>query len=136
MHEDRFESECDRLSKAVDGVQFERIRWAKHEGPMLERMVQLAQGAVADRADYELTDEGSRGDVRRYVIKVHGFRVVAVSLGLDAGRPTVWGESIERSRFKIANGQRYSVDFAQLDEAWMKSALGAVIREVEPIQPA
>ena len=68
MPDDNFELECDRLSSAVDSVQFERIRWARHEGPMLERMVQLAQAAVADRPDFELTDEGSRGAVKRYVI--------------------------------------------------------------------
>ncbi len=116
MHDDRFELECDRLSKAVDSVQYERIRWAKNEGPMLDRMAQLAQAAVAGRADFELTDEGPRTDLRRYVIKVHGTRVVAVSLGL-------------------AEGRRLTVDFPQLDEAWMNATLGAVIAEAEPIQP-
>ena len=130
MPDDNFELECDRLSSAVDSVQFERIRWARHEGPMLERMVQLAQAAVADRPDFELTDEGSRGAVKRYVIKVHGFRIVAVNLGLDEGRAAVRGETIERSRFRIA-GQRYSADFALVDEAWMKATLGAIIGEIE-----
>lgn len=131
MPDDSFEIECDRLSKVVDGVQFERVRWAREEGPMLERLVALAQAAVKERPDIELTDEGSRGAVKRYVLKVHGFRIVAVNLGLEAGKVSVWGEAIDRSKYQIVNGQRHSVDFQQLDETWMRETLRAVMGEIQ-----
>lgn len=131
MPDDRFEIECDRLSKTVDGVQFERVRWAKNEGPMLERLVELAQAAVRERPDFELTDEGSRGPVRRFVLKVHGFRIVAVNLGLEAGRVVVWAEAIERSKYRIVDGQRQSAEFQRVDEAWMRDTLRALMGEIQ-----
>lgn len=131
MPDDSFEIECDRLSKVVDGVQFERVRWAKNEGPMLERLVELAQAAVSDRPDFELTDEGSRGPVRRFVLKVHGFRIVAVNLGLEAGQVVVWAEAIERSKYRIVDGRQHRADFQCVDEAWMKDTLRALIGEIQ-----
>ena len=131
MPHDSFEIECDRLSKVVDGVQFERVRWAKNEGPMLERLVELAQAAVSDRPDFELTDEGSRGPVRRFVLKVHGVRIVAVNLGLEAGQVVVWAEAIERSKYRIVDGRRHSADFQRVDEAWMRDTLRALIGEIQ-----
>ena len=131
MPDDSFETECDRLSGIVDSAQFERVRWARDEAPMLDRLVELAQAAVKERPDIELVDEGSKGATKRYVLKVHGFRVVSVSLGLEAGTVAVWGEAIERSKYQVANGRRYSVDYQQLDEAWMRSTLGAVMGEIQ-----
>ena len=131
MPDDSFDTECDRLSKAVDGVQFERVRWARDEAPMLDRLVELAQAAVKERPDIELTDEGSKGAIKRYVLKVHGFRIVSLSLGLEAGQVAVWGEAIERSKYRIVDGRRYAVDFRQLDEAWMRSTLRAVMGEIQ-----
>jgi hypothetical protein len=131
MPDDSFEIECDRLSKVVDDVQFERVRWARDEAPMLDRLVELAQAAVKDRPDIELVDEGSKGPIKRYVLKVHGFRIVSVSLGLEAGTVAVWGEAIERSKYRIVNGQRHSVDFQQLNEAWMKDTLRALMGEIQ-----
>jgi len=131
MPHDSFEIECDRLSKIVDGVQFERVRWAKNEGPMLERLVELAQVAVSDRPDFELTDEGSRGPVKRFVLKVHGVRIVAVNLGLEVGQVVVWAEAIERSKYRIVDGQRHSADFQRVDEAWMRDTLRALMGEIQ-----
>jgi hypothetical protein len=131
MPDDSFETECDRLSKVVDGVQFERVRWAKNEGPMLERLVELARGAIADRSDFELTDEGSRGPVKRFVLKVHGFRIVAVNLGLEDGKVVVWGEAIERSKYQVVNGRQHQADFQCVDEAWMKVTLRALMGEIQ-----
>jgi hypothetical protein len=131
MPDDSFEIECDRLSNAVDSVQFERVRWAKNEGPMLDRLVELARAAIAERSDFELTDEGSRGPVKRFVLKVHAFRIVAVNLGLEGGRVVVWAEAIERSKYRIVNGGRHSAEFHEVDEAWMKGALRAIMGEVQ-----
>lgn len=125
MHvpQDSFEIECDRLSQVVDGAQFERLRWARTEGPMLARLVALAQGAVEPREDFELTEEGSSGDHKRFVLKVHGTRVVAVGLGLDRGHVQISAEAIDRSRFKLAPGEVLTADFGTVDEHWMASAL-------------
>ena len=131
MPDDSFEIECDRLSKVVDSVQFERVRWAKNEGPMLERLVALAQAAIKERSDFELTDEGSRGPVKRFVLKILGFRIVAVNLGLERGQAVVWAEAIERSKYRIVNGRRQAVDFQHVDETWMKGALRALMGEVQ-----
>jgi hypothetical protein len=131
MPDDSFETECDRLSHAVDSVQFERVRWAKNEGPMLERLVELARAALSERSDFELTDEGSKGPVKRFVLKVHGARIVAVNLGLEGDSVVVWADAIERSQYRVVDGRRRSADFQQVDEAWMKRALGEIIGEVQ-----
>ena len=130
MPEDRFDTECDRLSKVVDSVQFERVRFAKHEGPMLERLMELACSALEDRADFELNDEGSKGAARRFVLKVHGVRIVAVNLQLEQGQVSLWGEQIERSPYKVVNGTRPTADYSQVDQQWMKGAIQDIVSEV------
>lgn len=127
---DDFESECDRLSNAVDSVQFERIRWARTEGPMLERLVQLAQATVADRPEFELGDEGSAGACKRFVLKVHGIRIMALNLGLEGNRVSVWSEEIPRSAFKPVDPQRRTAPFEHVDEQWMTAAIQGAISEV------
>lgn len=129
MPDDSFETECDRLSRVVDSVQFERVRWAKNEGPMLDRLVAMTGSAVEDRSDFELNDEGSKGPLRRFVLKVHGVRIVAVNLHLDQGQVALWGEEIERSPYKV-NGARPAADYQIVDGAWMKAAIGAIVSEV------
>jgi hypothetical protein len=54
-----------------------------------------------------------------------------VSLGLESGQAVVWAEAIERSQYRIVNGRRHAADFEQIDEAWMRSALRAVVSEVQ-----
>ena len=126
-----FETACDRLSSAVDSAQFERLRWARTEAPMLARLMELAQGAVAERPDFELTEEGSVAAVKRFVLKVHGFRIVAVNFGLDQGHAVVWAEAIDRSSYKVAEGDPVSADFAAVDESWMAAALEAQFARVQ-----
>lgn len=123
MPHDSFEIECDRLSQVVDGASFERLRWARTEGPMLARLVALAQGAVEQREDFELTEEGSTSDLKRFVLKIHGNRVAAVGIGLKGGQAMMWAEAIERSRFKLAPGAPLSAAFDAVDEQWMVHGL-------------
>lgn len=123
MIQDSFEMACDRLSNAVDSAQFERLRWARTEAPMLARLVELVQAAVGDRPDFELTEEGSTAAVKRFVLKVHGFRIVAVSVGLENGHALVWAEQIDRSNYTVAPGEPVSADFTAVDEQWMARAL-------------
>lgn len=131
MVHDSFEQQCDRLSAVVDAAQFERLRWARTEAPMLARLVELALGAVAERPDFELTEEGSVAAVKRFVLKVHGFRIVALNLGLDQGHAVVWAEAIDRSSYKVAQGDPVSDDFQVVDEAWMAAALEAQFARVQ-----
>ena len=123
MIQDSFEMACDRLSNTVDSAQFERLRWARTEAPMLARLMELAQAAVEDRPDFELTEEGSTTNINRFVLKVHGFRIVAVSAGLENGHALVWAEQIDRSTYTVAPGDPVSADFTAVDEQWMARAL-------------
>lgn len=128
---DDFDNACDRLSAAVDSVQFERIRWSRTEGPMLEALAALLRSALGEREEFELSEEGSSGRRRRFVLKVHTFRIVAVNIALDGRQVTVWGETIERGRGRVANAQGRTAAYETVDEAWMKRALAAVFSEIE-----
>lgn len=132
MSEDNFEQACDRLSRVVDAVQFERLRWARTEGPMLIRLAELAQAVIAQRSDFELTEEGSRNETRRFVLKVHGTRICALLLSLAVPRIAVAAEPIERSPYKIAAGDPIGADYNEVDEAWMARAFDALFARIEP----
>jgi len=120
---DSFHAECDRISQAVDGVQYERMRWAKTEGPMLARLVELAQAAVAQREEFELTEEGATSDIKRFVLKVHSNRVVGIALWLDQGRAVIDIETVGRSRYEVSPGDPVSADYPLVDEPWMATTL-------------
>lgn len=123
MTDNSFDLECDRLSHVVDDVQFERLRWARHEGPMLARLVELARGAIAERSDFELIEEGASRDEKRFVLKVHSNRICALVLGLNGPQAVVDIQPIDRSRYLLAPGHPATGDFARVDEAWMAMAL-------------
>lgn len=130
MSQDSFHLECDRVSQAVDGAQYERLRWAKTEGPMLAQMVALAHGAIEERPEFELTEEGASNDIKRFVLKVHGFRVMAIVLWLDRGRAMVNAEAVTRGKYEIASGAPISVDYPALDADWMTSTLRALFARI------
>jgi hypothetical protein len=128
--QDSFELECDRLSHAVDGALFERLRWERSEGPMLAHLVALAHGALDGRSEFELIEEGATRDTKRFVLKVHGNRVVGVSLRLDAGRAVLDAHPLDRSSYILAAGAPVTVDVAAADEAWMTHALQGLFGRV------
>jgi hypothetical protein len=132
VSQDSFEQECDRLSKAVDEAQFERLRWEREEGPMLAKLVELANAAVEKRPDFELTEEGATSDVKRFVLKVHGKRVVAIAISLNGAQAVVSASEIDRTRFKLLDGAAVSADFHVVDEQWMASALRDLFSRVQP----
>jgi len=127
---DDFDIECDRLSGAIDSTQFERIRWARTEGPMLERLVGLARSALDGRSEFELTEEGSTGACRRLVIKVHSFRIAAINIALDGQTVAVWGEEIDRGKGRLAEAQRRTTSYQNVDESWMKGAMREIFSEI------
>jgi hypothetical protein len=127
---DDFLSECDRLSQAVDEVQFERLRWARDEGPVLIKLVTLAQAALEGRSDFELTEEGSTSDIKKYVLKVHSNRVVGITFWVAEGKARIRAEEALRSRYTLAAGDDLAVSYDGLDEGWMTGALRAIFARV------
>ncbi len=123
MLDPNFQLACDRLSQIVDPKQFERMRWARTEAPMLAHLVDLFESAVADRPDFETSDEGSSAAIKRFAVKVHGMRVVAISIALSGTTVTVGIEPLERSRYKIAPGDPLVAEYAAFDGELMAAAL-------------
>jgi hypothetical protein len=123
--------ECDRLSQAIDRAEFGRLQWAKNEGPMLVRLVELAHATLADRSEFALTDEGSTNEAKRFVLKVHNSRVVAITISLDGGRAVVQAAEIDRSPYRLAEGPPLSADFQQIDDGWMASTLQDLFGRVQ-----
>ena len=121
--QDSFELECDRLSNIVDGALFDRLRWERNEGPMLAHLVALAVSAFEGRAEFELAEEGATRDVKRFVLKIHGKRVIAISMRIESGRALLDAHPIERSSYDVSAGEAAAADFEAADGTWMASAL-------------
>ena len=130
MPHDNLQVECDRLSHIVDGALFERLRWERNEGPMLAHLIALANSALEGRSEFELIEEGATRDVKRFVLKVHGNRVVAITLRIEAGRAIVDAQGLDRSSYRVSEGVSASTDFATADEAWMAGALQALFSRI------
>jgi hypothetical protein len=125
MPDDLFSNACDRISRIVDSGQFERLRWARTEAPMLASLVDLAHAAFSDREEFELTDEGSGHAFRRFVIKVHGIRVFAVRIELSGRTVCVDAEAIERSRHQLLTGEAVTASYDEVDIEWIAAAFAA-----------
>lgn len=130
MAQDTFEAVCDRLSQAVDASQFERMRWDRTEAPMLARLIELLNTVLEVRPDFELLEEGATAIIKRYVIKVHGTRTIAVAMTLKGREVVVYGETIERSRYRMSDTSPVCADFDAVDEAWMTRALELIFSRV------
>ncbi len=131
MSQDSFDIVCDRLSSAVDKGQFERLRWDRNEGPMLARLIALAHAALEQRSEFELAEEGSTSALKRFVLKVHSNRVVAISIRLGEGLVHLQADEIERSKYKLSAGNPLSADFKVIDEQWMADALQELFSRVQ-----
>ena len=131
--EDNFQKACDTLSSTVDDTQYERFRWTRDEAPRLARMVELLRAAFDKREDFELAEEGATSTVKRFVIKVHGQRTVAVSMCLKDGQTVMDCSTVERSRFILADGEPIIDDYEHLDECWIEQALQLILMRVQPI---
>ena len=114
---------CDRLSQIVDATQFERMRWARTEAPMLAHLTELFETAVADRPDFETGEEGSTAALKRFVVKVHGMRVLAVSIALSGTQVTLGVEELPRSRYRVEAGAPLVAEYAAFDAELMAAAL-------------
>ena len=125
-----FETACDRVSRIVDPAQFERLRWAREEGPLLTKLVALAHAAIERRGEFELAEEGATGAVKRFVLKVHSNRVIAIVLWLESGHAHLRGEDVTRSAYRLAPAEPRSVPYGGIDEAWMDAALQDVFERI------
>ncbi|WEK46627.1 MAG: hypothetical protein P0Y56_16720 [Candidatus Andeanibacterium colombiense] len=123
MPEDPFLVECDRLSRLVNPIQYEQLRWSREDGPMLARLVSHAFEALEDRPEIELAEEGATKDIKRFILKVHSNRVAAVLIHLEAGRAVFRIEPIERSKYGVAAGNPVATEFDLANEQWVANAL-------------
>ncbi len=130
MPQDSFQLECDRLSHVVDGALFERLRWERNEGPMLARLVALAHSALEARPEFEFVEEGATRDIKRFVLKVHGNRVVGITLRMEDGRAVVEAHAFAGSKYGLSDGAPIAADNSAIDDAWMAGALQQVFGRV------
>lgn len=130
VSQDQLELECDRLSHTVDSFLYERIRWDRVEGPLLAKLVVLARATLEDRPDFELAEEGATSDIKRFVLKVHSNRIMAIKMWLDDGRALIDVEEIERSKYKVTPADPISIEFDGVDEAWMAASMRAALSRV------
>jgi len=129
--EDGFQLECDRLSHSVDRALFERLQWERNEGPMLAHLVALARAAFEGRPEFELAEEGATRDLKRFALKIHSKRVIAISLRIEGGRAVLEAEPIDRSSYALAEAAPVTSDFAAVDESWMAEALQQQFRRIQ-----
>jgi len=130
VNTDPLELECDRLSNTVDSFLYERIRWDRIEGPLLARLAELSRGAFESRPDFELTEEGATNDLKRFVLKVHSNRIIAIKMWLAGGRALIDAEEIERSKYKVSPAEPISTGFEGVDEQWMAASMKAILARV------
>ena len=130
MPQDSFQLECDRLSHSVDAALFERLRWERNEGPMLTHLVALANSAFEGRSEFELVEEGATRDIKRFVLKIHGNRVIAVAMRIEGGRAVIEAQSLERGHYGVSDGPTVSAAYEAVDEAWMAQALQELFSRV------
>jgi hypothetical protein len=126
-----FESTCDRLSEMVDKMLHTRLLWERNEAPMLARLVELASTALEGRSEFELSEEGATSDVKRFTLKIHGNRIIAITMALGGGQVMLQAEAIDRSRYQVLAGPPVTADYAAVDEPWMAAALQELFGRIQ-----
>jgi len=134
MSQDPFQNACDQFSNIVDETQFERFRWSRDEAPKLARLVELVKAAFEGRDDFDLAEEGTTPEFKRYLIKVHSQRTVAVVIMLRNGRAILGSEPVIRSRFTVDDGDPIATDYENVDEQWVADTLKILIGRARPME--
>lgn len=132
MGDNAFKDICDQFSGTVDETQFERFRFTRDEAPKLKRLVELVTASFEGRDDLTLAEEGAEGGqagFKRFILKAHGQRTVAIAVMLKDGLAILGAEPVERSAYTISCDP-ISADFEEVDEAWIQHALGQLIRNI------
>lgn len=130
MAQDSFQQVCDGLSKIVDEGHFERFRWDRDEAPKLKRLVELVHAAFEERRDFDMAEEGATAELKRFVIKIHGKRTIAVAISYENGQAVFRADSVDRSAYKAVPGDPITTAYENVDEDWIKQALQAVFSRI------
>lgn len=134
MGDNAFRDICDRLSGTVDGTQFERFRWTRDEAPRLKELIDMVVASFADREDIDLAEEGGasgQSNYKRFIIKVHGQRIVALAVMYKDGQAILGAEPVERSPYTVTRSDPVHAPFEQVDRAWVEQALGQLIATIQ-----
>jgi hypothetical protein len=131
VHQQNFALECDRLSGLIDPAQFKRLSWDRTEGPMLAKLAEMLQKVLEDRPDFELTEEGSTSTTKRFIMKIHSNRVIALFVGLDKGRAVMGAAAIERGRYSLSDTQPFAAEFGDVNEQWVQAVLQNLFARIQ-----
>ncbi len=98
---------------------------------MLARLVVLAHSAFEARSEFELVEEGATRDLKRFVLKIHSKRVMAVSMRIEGSQAVLQAEALDRSNYRLADAMPVTAEFATVDEGWMAGALEQQFRRIQ-----
>ncbi|MDP9086288.1 MAG: hypothetical protein M3N02_05930 [Pseudomonadota bacterium] len=140
LSHDGFQEMCDHVSAVVDPALYERMRWARDVGPRLAEMVAMTLATVEGRTDLEFTEEQSTTDVKRMILKVHGVRVIGITLWIEDHQAHMQPIEIERSRYMLTAKGTLSVELEGLNAEWialaLRTAFGLIEAREQPIAVA
>ncbi len=131
-----FDLECDRLSGLVDSAQYERLRWDRNEGPLLAKLVAWARESFEDHGEFELTEEGSTTDRKRFVLKVHAKRTFAIAFEVADGLAIIEPGLADRSNYRLSSLDRITAPMNDFHEEWVQAALQELFSRVQPLDSA
>jgi hypothetical protein len=132
LSQDGLQQMCDHVSSVVDAALFERMRWARDVGPRLTEMVAMTLATVEARTDLEFTEEQSTTDVKRLILKVHGVRVIGITLWIEDAQAHMQPIEIERSRYLLSAKGTLSIELEGLNAEWIALALRTAFGLIEP----
>ena len=131
LSHDSFQQMCDHVSAVVDPAQYERMRWARDVGPRLAEMVTMTLASIEGRIDLEFSEEQSTTDVKRLILKVHGVRVIGITLWIEDAQAHMQPIEIERSRYFLSAKGTLSVELEGLNAEWIALALRTAFGLIE-----
>ncbi|WP_295633547.1 hypothetical protein [Novosphingobium sp.] len=131
LSQDSFQQMCDQVSAVVDAVQYERMRWARDVGPRLAEMVTMTLASIEGRIDLEFSEEQSTTEIKRFILKVHGVRVIGLTLWIEDGQAHMQPVEIDRSRYLLSAKGTLSVELDGLNAEWIAQALRTAFGLIE-----
>ena len=90
-----------------------------------------AGGGESSGGDFELSEEGSTAERKRFILKVHSNRVIAMTICLNRGWTELAAETIERSAYRLSDTTPLTAEFAAVDEQWMAAALQEIFSRIQ-----
>ncbi len=136
MPDTSFDNACDNLSGLVDAVQYERLRWDRNEGPLLTKLVAWARESFEEHGEFELTEEGSVADRKRFVLKVHTKRTIGIAFQIAGGLAIIEPDLADRSNYNLSSADRITAPMHEFHEDWVKAALQEIFSRVQSLNSA